>query len=295
MSFALRVARPDELPALAAFAEQCQADPQRHCAYISDTAAAIIDDVKEVPDWFASTLVALDDERNVIGWLLAETDPDMSRVWWWGPFVTDTDRADQLLVANALLQRGIQNHPDHDEHEIAVDRESTLFAALADQHSFATQEGSLALRLDDLEIDRDITAAIYDVPSKYVDDAALAALHNSAFPGTHSTAEMLLRDLGPTRGMLVGFHEGRFAGYVAIERQHDGSLYLDYLGVEDSCRRKGVGGDLVAMALDVWGSDRTYAHLTVREGNAGARALYASLGFTEVRVLAPFRKGFSLD
>jgi ribosomal protein S18 acetylase RimI-like enzyme len=40
--------------------------------------------------------------------------------------------------------------------------------------------------------------------------------------------------------------------------------------------------------------DATHAHLTVRSANDAARRLYASLGFTEERVLVPMRRGFTL-
>ena len=35
-------------------------------------------------------------------------------------------------------------------------------------------------------------------------------------------------------------------------------------------------------------------HLTVRENDHGARALYTGLGFEEERVVRPLRKGFTL-
>ena len=47
MSFVVRASFPNELPALAKFAERCQADPQRHCAHLSEDAATIVVDVEE--------------------------------------------------------------------------------------------------------------------------------------------------------------------------------------------------------------------------------------------------------
>jgi len=296
MSFALRAAFLDELAALAEFAEHCQADPQRHCAEVSEDAAAIAVDIEEVADWATSTLVALDDDRNIIGWLLAETDPDMSRVWWWGPFVGETGADEQLVVASALLSRGIENHPDHDEHQIAADRESKLFAGLAEQHGFASQEGSLALRLDQLGgVDPSSSTHIRLLSASDDLADAVASLHDETFPGTHSSGEMLVRDIDAAHRVYAAINDETVAGYVAVESQNDGSFYVDYLGVAPEHRRSGIGRRLVASALSNAPTDRTCAHLTVREGNTAARRLYASLGFTEVRILAPYRKGFSLD
>lgn len=296
MSFVIRTAVLDDLPALAAFAERCQADPQRHCAYISDDATAIRDDIEGVADWPTATLVALDDARNIVGWLLAETDPDMTRVWWWGPFVADTGTAEQTIVAGALLGRGLQNHPDHDQHELALDRGSTLLADVAEQLDFVREEGSAALQLDDLaRVEPRSSSRIVAVADGDELADVVAALHDRIFPGTHSSGEMLLRDIDGEHAVFAAVERGSAVGYVAVESQNDGSFYIDFLGVDPDHRARGIGRDLVAAALRAAPDDRTHAHLTVREGNAGARRLYASLGFTEVRIIAPFRKGFSLD
>jgi len=94
---------------------------------------------------------------------------------------------------------------------------------------------------------------------------------------------------------MVATEDGTPVGYVAIEHHPDGEAYIDFLGVAPEHRRRGIGRELIRAAL-LAGRDLgcPRAALTVREANAGARALYASLGFTEERVLRPLRKGFRL-
>ena len=85
MSFAVRQAWPGDLDALAAVAVSAQADPDRFIGYVGDDAASIAADLTEIDGvgrWSEATHVALDDERNVIGWIAAETDLDLGRVWW---------------------------------------------------------------------------------------------------------------------------------------------------------------------------------------------------------------------
>lgn len=295
MSFAIRTAWPDDLDRMVALAVDCQADPQRHCAYLSDSAAAIRAEVIEVSDWVQETLVALDDERQLIGWLLATTDPDMDRVWWWGPFVAGAGDDMQVIVASTLLSKGLLDRAEHNEHEMAADCESRFFAAVANRHGFVAQEGSLALRLDDLQQRFDIVGHLAQVDDPRVDATAVAAMHDATFPGTHSTGAMLLRDADADHNIHVALDADEVIGYVATEAQSDGSLYIDYLGVAEDHRGRGVGRNLVRHALNTAPTDRTYAHLTVREGNMAARALYRSLGFVEVQAIVPYRKGFLLD
>lgn len=295
MSFAIRTAWPDDLDRMVALAVDCQADPQRHCAYLSDSAAAISAEVIEVIDWVQATLVALDDERQLIGWLLATTDPDMDRVWWWGPFVAGVRDDMRATVADALLSKGLLGHAEHSEHEMAADEDSSHFASIADRHGFVAQEGSLALRLDDLQQRFDVVGHLAPVDDPQVDSAAVAALHDATFPGTHSTGAMLLRDVDADHAIHVALDADEVVGYVATEAQSDGSLYVDYLGVAEAHRGRGIGRNLVRHALNTAPTDRTYAHLTVRVGNTAARALYRSSGFAEVRTIVPYRKGFLLD
>jgi ribosomal protein S18 acetylase RimI-like enzyme len=106
---------------------------------------------------------------------------------------------------------------------------------------------------------------------------------------------VLVTSAGPDRIRLVVERDGDVAGYVAVERQPDGNGYVDFLGVAPGHRRRGLGAELVragVAALAELGCRRF--HLTVREADTGARALYAGLGFTEERVIRPFRRGFSL-
>ena len=188
----------------------------------------------------------------------------------------------------------LENHPGHDEHELAADARSDVFEHLAGRFGFIRQEGSLALRLDDVgSFAQQPAASIEPVTTATAEQ--VAALHEATFPGTHSSGEMLLRDVDDEHLVLVASHDDHVLGYVAAESQNDGSFYIDYLGVAPEHRQRGIGRDLVAAALHLAPADRTHAHLTVREGNTGARALYASLDFTEERVLTPYRKGFLLD
>ncbi len=291
-------ADPDELAELAAVAARCQADPERYCCYVSDDSDSIAADVAEVDDWAMQTTVVRDDGA-VVGWLLAEGDDEIGRTWWWGPFVDDDHAWD--AVADALWEGATWRLANevHTQQELAGDSRSQLVAAFAARHGFHAEEGSACLVLepddedDDLADATDVGATITTVESRWASQTA--ALHDELFRGTHRTGADVAASDGTDEHCLVAVLDDRVVGYVATEIQNDQSLYVDFVGVEPEYRGRGIGRALVATACQRgFAADATHAHLTVRASNAGARALYDSLGFETERVLAPYRSGFNL-
>ena len=86
----------------------------------------------------------------------------------------------------------------------------------------------------------------------------------------------------PTVAYLVAEVEGEVVGH-AVVSVVDGLAELQRIAVAPAHRRTGLGGDLVAAALDharTQGARRML--LEVREDNAAALALYQHRGFTEL-------------
>ena len=159
----------------------------------------------------------------------------------------------------------------------------------ADRHGFQPDPGSVLLVR---EPDRVARTDVRIRPMAATDHDAVVALHEAAFPGTHTTGPALVVADDPR---LVIEIDGAVAGYVAYEVQSDNTGYIDFLAVDPAVRSHGLGGALVDHAcVDLFGRGVRHAHLTVREANAAARALYARLGFVEERVVRPYRRGFTL-
>jgi GNAT superfamily N-acetyltransferase len=285
-----RAVEPDR-PVLAVLAAGQQRRPERHIAYLGDDADVIAAEmVEEDEDWTAVSAVAEHGGRP-IGWLMGSVDPEMGRVWWFGPFA-DVDDDRWPSVAGALYEHARRLLPSSvDEEELGPDSRHVALIEWAQARGFDVDPGSAVLTLTGV-IEGPSIAVRPVVPG----DADVVRLHDELFPGTHTTGAALMAGADDRHVRLVAEVDGSFVGYVAVELQPDGGGYVDYLGVEPSARRRGYGAELVragvAALREIGAGD---VHLTVREANEGARALYVGLGFDEQRIIVPLRKGFRLQ
>jgi ribosomal protein S18 acetylase RimI-like enzyme len=276
-----------ELTALAALAAPLQQRPATHVIYFGTEAVGIRAELAETT-WSEVSAVATDGD-TIVGWLVGDVDVDMGRVWWMGPFVVADDWesvATELLAAcRRQLPAGV------DEEELSVDSRFERFRVWAASHGYVEEEGSYVLQLEGgLEPGSSAVREITDA-----DRDTVARLHVDLIPVTHTTGSDLAAGHDDSHRRLGVETDGEVVAYVAVERQADGSGYIDYMGVAPTARRRGLGADLVrAGVAELRRLGVTSLGLTVRVGSEGARELYGSLGFDEERLAIPLRRGYSL-
>ncbi len=272
--------------AMVAYVVTAQADPTRHVTYAGSEPVSVLADLAAATAWRERTFVARDG-GGITGVLTVDVDEDLGRLWWLGPWADDADTSRALVAAARTVATGVH------EREFAPDTRNTDLARLALELGYRAEEPSAVL-VRDLATwrDEDLTrsAEVRDLEPEERDD--VARLHDHLFAGTHTRGRDLVRD----EATLVLVTGDDPLGYVATQEQEDGTLYIDFLGVDPAARGRGLGRALIAAA--VTRADRAgapSASLTVRMGNQHARALYASLGFVQERVIAPYRRGFTRD
>ena len=281
----VRHATEADLDAIVRLVDGEQVQPNRHIAYLGSDTESIRIDIVAIEDWPAHTVVSAGASGSIDGCLLAEVDADMGRCWWWGPFV---DADDWAGTADALYTAAPEGGVTP-EQELAPDDRNLMTAEFALRHGFHQETASAVLTY---------TGPNFGSGDGAVRPAAewkdeVAALHDLLFPGTHTTGRALV---GSDDIRLVFVESEAFGGYVAAEVNSDGSGYIDFLGVVPDTRGRGIGRRLVMAAVDALRErGATSVDLTVREDNHAARRLYASLDFTEERLVRPYRKGFTLE
>lgn len=295
----VRRAAENELGALTEIAAALQTRAERHIAFLGTDAASIAAEVvDDNADWAAMTSVAVEEEV-IVGWLMGSVDVDMGRVWWWGPFVDTDDPGDWALVADALYDHASTLLPRNvDQEELGPDGRHADLRAWAAGRGFDTDPGSAVLTLPSSCEPAKPAKPVANISIRAADptDAPrLSVLHDELFAGSHTTGASLATSADDRRIRLVAEVDGTFAGYVAVELELDGSGYIDFLGTRTDMRRRGIAAGLIVAAIDelrLLGAGDV--HLTVRETNHAARALYDRLGFVEERIIVPMRRGFRL-
>lgn len=285
-------ARTEERDAVVALFADAQRRPERHICYLSVEPAAIAAELAGLePEGWDGVLVARAPDGEVVGALAAEHDREPPRAWWHGPVVADS--YPYLEVGGALLEAARPRLPDHVvEEEFAGDAAHQELAALAAEHGCEAQDGSAVLHRPTAPVPEVANVATIR-PFTEPDRGIVAEIHDAAFPSGHLPGHRV--DEGEDRWVLVAERDGEVIGYVAAERHQDGTGYIDLVGVREDARGGGVGAALVAEAVRSLGDVGCQtANLTVRETLHGARRLYERLGFSEERLVRPYRRGFRL-
>jgi ribosomal-protein-alanine N-acetyltransferase len=89
-------------------------------------------------------------------------------------------------------------------------------------------------------------------------------------------------------GMVAEQTGGRVVGFM-IHEFHKAKLHILNFAVHPSCRRQGVGAQMVQKLISkLSGHRRTRITLEVRETNLGAQLFFRAMGFKAVRVLRGF-------
>lgn len=285
--FSTAAAAAIEPLALAELAAPYQSAPETSCAYIGEEPAAIAQEIAAAPQWATRTFCAMEGDR-LVGWLCAELDVEIGRVWWWGPFAPEPSVADELYRrALAALPESIT------QQEAAGPDANRSLAAFCQRHGLSPQPGSLLL-----ECREPPEAAAGNVaPLSARGRVAIPPLHDALFANAHRLGRQLI-ELADKGEMIVveSVDDQTVTGYAAGLVQPDRSGFIEFLGVAEAARGRGLGRDLVrGIAERLFEAGADHLALTVRESNAAARSVYRAVGFTELQVMVPYRKGFAVQ
>lgn len=279
------------LPEVTAFIARMQADPAHHIAYIgpasADEVAGAFSQLE--PSGLANSLVALD-EGQIVGALGADVSAELRRVWWYGPLV---EHPEWDAVADALYQT-ISASPLLDpvrDEELYVDAANQRVTAFGQRQGFAVSEAEIGLSIGR---DRQKSLPSLDAPQLLAAwRGGFSFLHDRLFPKTTFSGSEIMKRLGPHDRVFAVVEGGIFLGYAYARAEPEyGEGILEYVGVAEPARRRGIGYQLTVAALRWLFSfpEIETIQLTAGAQNTPALGLFEQLGFKRTHIFLPLRK-----
>ncbi|MFY9512969.1 MAG: GNAT family N-acetyltransferase, partial [Rubrivivax sp.] len=246
-----------------------------------DDAQALATELRELAADAALFIVAEDGGRP-LGWIGGEVDATAGRVWLRGPLTVDGPDADTLrralideLLRSLPAARRFDAFPQSDETPLVMVYGSTGFNAVAAYHVMRAAQAPELPAADGIASLQPGAAVM----------PQLLALHEQLFPNTYLRGDALPASLDANHLLFAAVQGDQLLGYVYVQHKHaEPEGYVDYLGVAEAARGRGLGRALLATALRWALRERGLpcVHLTVRQQNAEALGLYRSVGFVEV-------------
>lgn len=261
-----------------------QQDATTTCPYLGTERPGVLAELEDLsPSWRETLRVGLRDGEVAACACVDHDAEDTRRSWIQGPWAADDDAWAEF--GEALLDAMITQVPDAvEDHEVCGTPVNDRIVGLGESRGWHRSSVNIAyVARDDAgwpEPDERVR------PANAEDLAAVAELHQAAFPGTYASAEALLAD--PDRVTLV--LDGGL-GYASAEVKPDGEGYLDFIAVAPEARGQGLSKPLLAAIgrAMLAASPNANVNLTVKEDNAPAVALYEDFGFVRDIELVAYR------
>jgi ribosomal protein S18 acetylase RimI-like enzyme len=270
-------------PEAAEFVARLNREPEHHVGYCATEPDEVLSAMRED---LAGAILARSG-GSPIGFL--GFDADKGRAYLWGPFVAHSGWESG---ARELYWRMLRLLPE-------VVRELEVFCAAENSNCrrFAAREG-FEPRSEELvyTLERDARARLPEGGVEelaYAEHPAFRELHDGTFPGTYYSGTEILARRSGHRKVFVVREGGELAGYAYAEVEPEfGAGSVEFIGVREGLRRRGIGGRLLAGAV-AWifsfGEVREVS-LVVNAGNPAAGRLYESAGFSRRRRLVSLRR-----
>jgi len=236
--------------------------------------------------------LAYDGDR-LVGIFGVDADPEIGRAWLFGPLI---EHADWQSLADELYAASIKVIPEGiSEQDLFCDVRNSNMAAFAERHGFPLRSENAVVTLERKDYKKLVTP---EIPFSIIDYSPeffeqFESCHSLLFPTTYFTARQIVEKLNSTHRMFLGLEDKKMKGYHFCKVETDArSGYIDFIGVDESVRGRGLGAILLAAGIDWMLSfpETDKIRLTVNANNASALKLYKNFGFVTERVMCGYRK-----
>lgn len=249
--------------------------PEAQCIHSGDNPTAIATEMQHLHDEGRFAMFQAEQNGELIGLLGGELDEEMAFLW--GPFVLD---GDWPAAANSLWLHWQSTLP-----EVITKQAAFLHLKNERGRAFYQARGFVEKQIAHIYVAPRPTQILPPSPQVRLfeekDAAAFNRLHDIIFAGTFETADKAIAAISEERRIFVYPEGDSILGYcyAASDSQDEG--YIEFIGVDEAARGKGVGKQLLLTALHWLFAERNMPQvgLTVLDYRTNAQKLYEAVGF----------------
>ncbi|NOK61189.1 MAG: GNAT family N-acetyltransferase [Chloroflexi bacterium AL-W] len=289
LQFARLTRQPSDLTQLAAWLADLNQQPQHHIGYLGTEPAEIAQSIQDFDVLPHKAWIVAHAGQELVGALGFDIDLDAGRTWLYGPFA---NHSDWPTVADGLWSNLQPLLPQITlEHELFCNEQHANCIAFAERHGFRQHSHDFIWNFH-----RGLLAQLSETTAEVLTELyyeAVCNLHDQIFPGTYYSGQEILNRLNDQRRMFIATDNGQLLGYAYVEVEPafgDGSI--EFIGVDNAARGRGIGSQLMAASLQWMFSFETVQeiNLTVNAENQRALGLYRRVGFQHAHTMCSFRK-----
>lgn len=286
-----RLSPGDEaLEELAHFIFTVNSDQTQQISYFGDKEAEILQYLKDttVPA-SASFLLLREDANALTGVFGFDFAPHVGRVFLYGPLI---NHPDWHSLADQLWQELQTFFPSEtQELEIFCNILNTRCIEFAARHQFPHHSDHLILRCAKEDPGAAVKTSAVELAPDYYPQAA--TLQDAIFVQSPLKGTDMVRQLDETHKLFGVVAEGQLLGYTYCEVEPQfGEASVEFVGVSESARGRGIGKELVRAALDWFFTFDTIVEvfLVTETTNQAAIRVYQKAGFKTLYTTRSFRK-----
>lgn len=240
----------------------------------------------DYPYW-ESFLTAYEKDE-LIGVIGFDADVENNSAEIWGPFISDKN---WNIVSN-MWDEMLKLIPiDIEEIYMFPNKKNLNSIHFAKEKDFQSHSDQAILKIMKPNSEFYEKEKRIELTKEYHSDFIL--LHQQAFPKTYYDGKQIIDRVNGNRKVFVTLEDNVLAGYIYVEANPEfGEANIEFFAVKEECRGKGLGGELLKIAL---GWIFTYKNirevtLCVNSEKENAIRLYKKAGFEHVHDLCFFGK-----
>lgn len=216
--------------------------------------------------------------NNLVGVIGGDCDVERERLWIWGPYAAENNWD---KIAEALYEETIRQWPKAKNFTAYVNDNSEVVKSFFKNKGYSkTQLNHNFVLKNNIELVENQSLSFIPFSKNMM--LALTAKQNQFFPNTYFSAEELAERSNKNIKIIFAKINGSIVAYIVGERQPTNEGYIHFLGVDEQFRRQGIAKQLIAKLSNYYLNEEkvSQVHLTVKDSNVAAKALYLKLGFT---------------